>query len=103
MGRIERNTWFERLLELQAGYGLWTDDTEAVLSIDDAIVYAEAVLTAASDEEAWQAEMDDALAADGETLTDVQTGSAARDGADEPPRFGRFFHLPGHPFGSEPD
>jgi hypothetical protein len=102
MSRIERSTWFERLLELRAGYGVWADDTEAVLSIADAMLYAEAVLAAGAEDEAWPPDPDDALTVDVEPAADVQFGAAADDAADGRPRFGRFFHLPGHPFGNDP-
>jgi len=54
MGRSERRTYFERLCSLRDGYAASADDRRGVLSIDHAMLYAEAVMTAlgesASDE-----------------------------------------------------
>jgi hypothetical protein len=59
MSRYERAQFFESLLELRAAYAHRSDfDQQSVISIEDAIVYSEAVM-AADD-----AEADDALALD---------------------------------------
>ena len=46
MSRSDRDTFFERLLQLRSGYGTAADDQTPVLAIDDAIRYAKAVMTA---------------------------------------------------------
>jgi len=56
MGRSERREYFERLCILRDRYGTDPDDRRGILSIEDAMLYAEAVMTAL-DEPAW----DDAL------------------------------------------
>jgi hypothetical protein len=55
MTRSERDAFFERLVALRRGYGARLDDRRVVLSIEDAILYAEAVMMAVAvdDEEAW--------------------------------------------------
>jgi hypothetical protein len=53
LGRSERRDFFERLLPLRAGYGSHEDDRRTVLSIEDAVIHAEAVLHAL-DEPAWE-------------------------------------------------
>jgi hypothetical protein len=45
MSRSERNTYFEKLVALKLRTG-GEDDRRSVISIDDAIVYAEAVMLA---------------------------------------------------------
>ena len=53
MSRYERSQHFETLVRLRVGYAQATDfDRRSVLSIDDAITYAEAVMAALSAEEA---------------------------------------------------
>jgi hypothetical protein len=52
MGRSERRTYFERLCNLRDGYAASAVDRRGVLSIDDAMLYAKAVMTAL-DEPAW--------------------------------------------------
>jgi hypothetical protein len=60
----ERHAFFERLVALRDGYAASTDDRVAVLSIADAIRYAEAILTAIElDIEPWLAELDEAFSA----------------------------------------
>jgi hypothetical protein len=60
MGWSERQSWFERLLALRAGYPQ-SDDRTGVLSVADAIRYVEAVMSAAElDDEPWQANLDEA-------------------------------------------
>jgi hypothetical protein len=62
MSRSERTAYFERLVALRDGYGAATDDRRAVLSIADAVRYAEAIMTAVElDAEPWVAEPDDAV------------------------------------------
>ena len=46
MTRPNHDTFFERLLQLRSGYGTSADDRLPVLALDDAIAYAEAVMTA---------------------------------------------------------
>ena len=46
MDRSERRTYFERLCSLRDGYAASTVDHRGVLSIDDAMLYAGAVMTA---------------------------------------------------------
>jgi hypothetical protein len=66
MGRSERQAYFERLVELRDAYGAAAEDHGAALSIDDAIRYAEAVMTAvALDTEPWLVERDRAFAGPG--------------------------------------
>lgn len=61
MSRSERTAYFERLVALRAGYGAAADDRHAVLSIADAVRYAEAIMTAVElDAEPWVAGPDDA-------------------------------------------
>jgi hypothetical protein len=75
----ERHAFFERLVALRDGYAASTDDRVAVLSIADAIRYAEAILTAIEvDIEPWLAELD-------ETFSDQP-----RDGSIRPSRGQRF-------------
>jgi hypothetical protein len=63
MGRSERHDYFERLVALRDGYAASRDDREAVLSMADAVRYAEAIMTAAElDVEPWLAEPDEAFA-----------------------------------------
>jgi hypothetical protein len=113
MNRFERNALFERLVELRAGYGAWAQDTEAVLSIADAITYAEAVLSAAAaDDEAWPEDGEDATptapihglpeTAVADARADHPSGPASRDATDGRPRPGRFFRFPGPPLGGDP-
>jgi hypothetical protein len=56
MGRSERREYFERLCILRDRYGSDPDERRGVLSVEDAILYAEAVMIAL-DEPDW----DDAL------------------------------------------
>ena len=61
----ERLAFFERLVALRDGYAASTDDRTVVLSIADAIRYAEAILTAIDiDIEPWLAELDEAFSAE---------------------------------------
>ena len=47
MGRSERADQFERLCDLRAGYGSDPDDRRGVFSVEDLMLYAQAVMTAA--------------------------------------------------------
>jgi len=59
MSRPERTAYFEQLVALRDGYGAAADDRRAVLSIADAVRYAEAIMTAVElDAEPWVAEPD---------------------------------------------
>jgi hypothetical protein len=46
MGRSERTDHFERLCDLRAGYGSRPDDRRGVFSIEDLMIYAQAVMDA---------------------------------------------------------
>jgi hypothetical protein len=52
MSPSERRTYFERLCSLRDGYAASAVDRRGVLSLDDAMLYAEALMTAL-DEPAW--------------------------------------------------
>ena len=74
MSRYERNAYFERLVSLKlrpAG----DEDRRSVISIEDAIVYAEAVMLA-TELEVEAAEADDAAAT---TEADAQPAPPARE------------------------
>ena len=59
MARSERGAFFERLVAMRDGYAAAAADRAAVLSIDDAIRYTEAILNAVElDAEPWVAEPD---------------------------------------------
>jgi hypothetical protein len=59
MGRSERNAQFERFVALRARYASDETDRRAVLSIDDAIIYVEAVMSAAAVEvEPWTVDVE---------------------------------------------
>jgi hypothetical protein len=61
MGTSGRHDYFERLMAMRSGYPA-ADDRGAALSIDDAIRYAEAIMTAVElDAEPWVAELDRAV------------------------------------------
>ena len=63
MGRAERREYFERLIAMRDGYAGSGDDRRAVLSVDDAIRYVEAILTAVESEtEPWLDATDEASA-----------------------------------------
>ena len=56
MGRSERDAYFERLVAMRERYAESDDDRGVALSIDDAIRYAEAIMTAVDlDAEPWMA------------------------------------------------
>jgi hypothetical protein len=58
MSWTERQAYFERLVAMRDWYAGSCDDRVAVLSIDDAIRYAEAIMTAIElDAEPWLAEV----------------------------------------------
>jgi hypothetical protein len=58
----EPHAFFERLVALRDGYAASTEDRVEVLSIPDAIRYAEAIMTAIElDIEPWLAELDEAF------------------------------------------
>ena len=64
MSRYERRQYFDRLCELRDGYGRSAGDTRAILSIEDAIAYATAVLVALEESDAAvETIAEDALAA----------------------------------------
>lgn len=64
MSRYERRQYFDRLCELRDGYGRSPEDTRAILSIDDAIAYATAVMVALEESDAAVETVgEDALAA----------------------------------------
>ena len=64
MSRYERRQYFDRLCELRDGYGRDSDDTRGVLSIEDAIAYASAVMIALEESDtAVETLADEALAA----------------------------------------
>ena len=63
MSGTGRQVDFERLIAMRDGYARADDDRVAVLSIDDAIRYTEAIMTAVElDAEPWTAAMDEASA-----------------------------------------
>ena len=65
MSGTGRQVDFERLIAMRDGYARADDDRVAVLSIDDAIRYTEAIITAVElDAEPWTAAMDEASAKD---------------------------------------
>jgi hypothetical protein len=75
----DRHTFFERLVALRDGYAASSEDRVAVLSIADAIVYAEAIMSAIElDIEPWLAELDESYS------------SEAPDGPIHPSRGRRF-------------
>ncbi|MEA2547349.1 MAG: hypothetical protein QOI09_2622 [Chloroflexota bacterium] len=51
MGRSERRDYFERLCALRNAYGSRPDDQRGVLSVEDVMIYAEAVMLALDDPE----------------------------------------------------
>ncbi len=51
MGRSERRDYFERLCALRDAYGSRPDDRRRVLSVEDVMIYAEAVMVALDDPE----------------------------------------------------
>ena len=78
-GWSERHAFFERLVAMRDGYGASSDDRDVVLSIADAVRYAEAILTAIEfDIDPWLAELDEAY------------GGEASDGTVHPSRRRRF-------------
>jgi hypothetical protein len=78
-GWSKRHAFFERMIALRDGYALSDDDRVGVLSIADAIRYAEAILTAVElDIEPWLAEPDECFA------------DAPNDGTVHPSRGRRF-------------
>jgi hypothetical protein len=106
MGRYERKRYFDRLCEMRDAYGSSPDDTRGTISIDDAIVYAEAVMTALIEHDRETALQERALAAEAEacdTEPAINTDPAAErdpaDLADSKPlgKFGPFGRFQGHP------
>ncbi|HEY8987650.1 MAG TPA: hypothetical protein VIM39_01440 [Candidatus Limnocylindrales bacterium] len=57
MGRSERRDYFERLCALRDAYGSRQDDRRGVLSVEDVMIYAEAVMVALDDPEWDQADV----------------------------------------------
>jgi hypothetical protein len=75
MSRYERGRYFEAICALRDGYATLSDeDTRSVLLVDDAIIYAEAVMRALDDG-------DDALdiAADAGIRTEAGSSADPRD------------------------
>jgi hypothetical protein len=70
MGRSERRDFFERLCSLRDSYGAGPDDRRGTLSIEDAVIYAEAVILA----------LDEPARVDAETAADSVTDLAADAG-----------------------
>jgi hypothetical protein len=69
MDRTERHAFLERLIAMRADYRAVGDEQRGVLSIADAVLYAEAVMAAvASDAEPWLVEL---AGTDGDGTTDA--------------------------------
>ena len=76
MDRSERRTYFERLCSLRDGYAASAVDRRGVLSIEDAILYGEAVMTAL-DEPAWD---ESGIGATGGVETEARVTADAQAG-----------------------
>jgi hypothetical protein len=90
MGRSERNEYFERLVAMRDGYGASADDRAAVLAVDDAVRYAEAVMTAVEhDDEPWHAEIEETAAYEAREARESASLREGRHAGDVPhlPRF----------------
>lgn len=106
MGRYERKRYFDRLCEMRDAYGSSPDDTRGTISIDDAIVDAEAVMTALIEHARETALQERTLAAEaevGDAEPGINTEPAAEhdpaDAADSKPlgTFGPFGRFQGDP------
>jgi hypothetical protein len=76
MGWSERHAHFERLVALHMSYPAHPDDQTGVLSVEDAIIYAEAVMAAASLEiEPWLIELDRVLTEEDDAVGDTSLDS----------------------------
>ncbi len=83
MGWSERHDFFERLIAMRDDYAASADDRVAVLSMADAVRYAEAILTAVEiDVEPWLVELDEALVEEPATAADPSDPASASS----PPR-----------------
>jgi hypothetical protein len=77
MSRSERRDYFERLCSMRDRYGASPDDRGGVLSIEDMILYAEAVMVAL-DEPAWDGAMIESI--DEMPVPDLPAAFFASDG-----------------------
>ena len=89
MSRYERNLYFERLVAMRVTYAQRDDDIRGVLPIEDAIDYAEAVLTA------WELEneLEMAIVADAGAVAASGRTTAAADRTREEKRAERVARL----------
>jgi hypothetical protein len=96
----ERDGYFERLVSMRMSYALHDDDSRAVLSIDDAVGYVDAVMTAIALEEEPEMEIvraaqlpDDAASTIATDATATRPEDEIRDGAraERVARLARFF------------
>jgi hypothetical protein len=77
MGWSERHDDFERLIALRDGYAARVDEHVAVLSMADAMRYAEAILTAVEiDVEPWLVELDEAFGDEPSAAGDASAATA---------------------------
>jgi hypothetical protein len=85
MGWSERHTFFERIVAMRDDYAAHTDRA-GVLSVADAILYAEAVMTAVElDVEPWLIDLDRAVV-DGFAAGAGSNGFDVSPGSARPPR-----------------
>ena len=73
MSRYERRQFFEALCTMREGYANRSDDDRrSALSVDDAIIYAEAVLTALEADNNLLVEDEAAIATESTTAADTR-------------------------------
>jgi hypothetical protein len=82
MGRSERRDYFERLCILRDSYGAQPDDRRGTLSIEDAVIYAEAVMIALDEPEWSEADDSVAVAADAGIPIDATDATGAIEATD---------------------
>ena len=105
MGRYERKLYFDRLCEMRGAYGTSPDDTRTTISIEDAIIYAEAVLTALEEHDRETALEQFAIDAEAAVATDVEAAlpePITTDAVEDQPtppfgKFGPFGRFQGQP------
>ena len=105
MSRYERKRYFDRLCEMRDAYTSSPDDCRGAISIEDVVIYAEAVMTALLEHDREAAL--ELLAADAEAAADGELGAADGEsgmsdvaaGEPTPPlgKFGPFGRFQGHP------
>jgi hypothetical protein len=71
MGRSERRDYFDRLCAMRDAYGSRPDDRRGVLSVEDVMIYAEAVMVALDDPEWHEADLGADAAPDAAGLPEV--------------------------------